>query len=284
VPTADKCASVHLTMNEAGKETAAQIPAPTRGRRWSVRVRHFLHIAGDALGSHRWLLVQRVRDRIAREVARRRAPTIRTLLRLGVKRSCAGATLRGIDLRGLDLRGVSFVGADLSGATLDASSLAADLSGAILRDATVYDIDLVGSYHGLDLQGARLRRVRFSDRSCPVLLRLRGADLSAEDLHGAHLEGADLRAADLSRADLRAANLESADLGGRANLQGANLAGARLRAANLHRADLTGANLHAADLRDANLCGAALLLADLTAADLRGALRDDQPDDAGEPR
>ena len=264
-------------MNEARKpQVRSRIS--TRNRSWFARVHHSLHVGWGALGHYRSLFVERAHDRVARELARRRAPAVRVLLRLGIKRNFAVAQLRGLDLRGPDLRGVSFRGANLTEALLDGGALQADLSGAVLCDARIYGIDLSDLPVGIALQGAKFRDVRCSNRGRQIAVPLRGVDLRGADLRAANLRDADLRGVDLRNADLREAILEGADLGGRANLQGANLSRARLYGANLARADLTGADLRDADVRGANLSGADLQLADLTGADLRGTLRSDHSD------
>jgi uncharacterized protein YjbI with pentapeptide repeats len=238
------------------------------------RVRRLLDFGRSVLGHYRARVVKRIRSRVLRELVR--CPTAtRALLLLRMRKGFAGADLRGLDLRGLNLRGVSFRQANLAGALLDGSVFEADLSGAILRDASVFRVDLWALPAGLELRGVKLRDVRSGNRERPIAVCLRGADLRGAQLRAANLRDADLRGVDLRDADLREAILERADLGGRANLQRANLSGARLYGANLASADLTGADLRQADLRDANLSGTDFQFADLTGADLRGAVRDD---------
>jgi uncharacterized protein YjbI with pentapeptide repeats len=239
-----------------------------------ARIRRRLDRLRSALGHYRAQVVKRLRARVLRALARRPGAT-RALLRLRMKKGFAAADLRGLDMRGLNLRGVSFRQANLAGALLDGSVFEADLSGAILRDASIFGIDLRELPAGLELRGVKLREVRCGNREQPIAGCLRGVDLRAAQLRGANFRDADLRGVDLRDADLREAILEGADLGGRANLQRANLSGARLYGANLASADLTGADLRAADLRSANLSGADLQFADLTGADLGGAVRDD---------
>ena len=81
-----------------------------------------------------------------------------------IKRSLAGANLRGADLSGTnlswnDLSGANLRGADLRGADLSGASLSgADLSGADLRGADLGGTDLSGAdLGGTDLSGAYLR-------------------------------------------------------------------------------------------------------------------------------
>ncbi len=239
-----------------------------------ARIRRRLDRLRSALGHYRARVVKRLRGPVLRALARRPGAT-RVLLRLRMKKGFAAADLRGLDLRGLNLRGVSFRQANLAGALLDGSVFEADLSGAILRDASIFGVDLLELPAGFELRGVKLRDVRIGSGAPRVAVCLRGADLRGAHLRGANLRDADLRGVDLRDADLQDAILEGADLGGRANLQRANLSGARLYGANLASADLTGADLRAADLRNANLSGADLQFADLTGTDLREAVRDD---------
>ena len=239
-----------------------------------ARIRGLLHTLRSALGHYRAQAVKRLRSRVLRALARRPGAT-RALLRLRMKKGFAAADLRGLDLRGLNLRGVSFRQANLAGALLDGSVFEADLSGAILRDASIFGVDLLQLPAGLELRGVKLRDLRSGSHERPVAVSLRGVDLRGASLRGANLRDADLRGVDLRNADLQGAILEGADLGGRANLQRANLSGARFYGANLASADLTGADLREANLGCANLSGADLQFADLTGADLRGAVWDD---------
>jgi len=99
---------------------------------------------------------------------------------------------------------------------------------------------------------------------------LRGAKLSAWNLHGYDLHGADLRRAIFPDAHLRYADLQEADLSeciGRF----AMLSGADLRGASLKHADLRGSSLRRADLRDADLEGAVLRFASMVEATVDGA-------------
>lgn len=146
-------------------------------------------------------------------------------------------------------------------------------------------------HKGLDLRGARLRRV---DLSGLPLARLRGG-LSWDEwrkapreqieaaavnmervlLEGAHLEGAELvgaslRDAYLSKVHLEEANLYEAHLEG-ANLRQAHLKGANLREARLERASLQEAYLEGANLYEARLGGSDLRKANLRQANLQEA-------------
>jgi uncharacterized protein YjbI with pentapeptide repeats len=256
-----------------------EVPMLERRERFSRgalpdRIRRLPDRLSSALGHYRARIVKPLRGRVLRALARRPGAT-RALLRLRMKKGFAGADLRGLDMRGLNLRGVSFRQANLAGALLDGSVFEADVSGAILRDASIFRVDLLELPAGFELRGVKLRDVRIGSRTRPVAVCLRGADLRGAHLRGADLRNADLRGVDLCDADLRDAILEGADLGGRANLQRAKLSGARLYGANLASADLTGADLREANLGNANLSGADLQFADLTGADLRGAVLDD---------
>ncbi|KAH6558626.1 hypothetical protein KP509_1Z053000 [Ceratopteris richardii] len=121
-------------------------------------------------------------------------------------------------------------------------------------------------------------------------IRLRGVNLSGQDLSKLHLAHADFSCARLintffSRANLKSANFSFAEADGsnfhnailrecvftRASLRGAMLAGANLQSASLQDACLVSCSFCEANLQSAHLQGADLTHANLSGANLEGA-------------
>lgn len=126
--------------------------------------------------------------------------------------------VNGGTAEGLDLSGKVFEqGIDLSGL---------DLKGIILREATLWDIELEdpdSGYlpEGAHLEGASLMNAHLEDA------KIFGSHLEGTDLFNAHLEGALLTEVHLEGANLTVAHLERTKLRG-AHLEGASFAGVQL--------------------------------------------------------
>lgn len=167
----------------------------------------------------------------------------------------------------------------------------------LLREAEYYQlVDLMESINAAmnkkedDEEKPELTRKEILKCIQSERIRLRGVNLSGQDLSKLDLSHADFSCARLintffSRANLQSANFSQAEADGsnfhnailreciftRASLRGSLLAGANLQSANLQDACLVSCSFCEANLRSAHLQGADLTNANLSGANLEGA-------------
>ncbi len=148
-----------------------------------------------------------------------------------------------------------FTNADLTGASFDAAGFYDGIfAGAILKDLSLYEGGLSGTFAGADLSGSTF-----------LSMSSLSGDLQGVNLRGVKWVGLSSLGGDLRDADLATAEFSWSVLSG-------NAAGANLSEAVFDRADVIGADLTGADLSGATFTAVNFDGVDFTNANLTGAL------------
>jgi hypothetical protein len=122
---------------------------------------------------------------------------------------------------------------------------------------------------GLDLSGADLRKVNFSQAHVEGA-NFSGAHVEGADFYEAHVEGANFRGAHVEGAGFGQAHVEGADFT-MAYVKGAYFYEAHVEGANFYRANVEGADFHGAHVEGARFSGAHVEGADFGGAHVEGA-------------